>query len=171
MKFLRFISTSISHLEKWLVVFMLATMILLAFLQVVLRNFFSTGILWADPFLRHLVLWICFLGASLATLEDRHINIDVLNRFLKPKLKIFSGIIINIFAIYVSYLLADASFTFIKDEMNAATIAFRIGKIEFLTWHLQIIILIGFSIMIFRFFIKAVENIIEIFKKKQSENK
>ncbi|MBI2341120.1 MAG: TRAP transporter small permease subunit, partial [Deltaproteobacteria bacterium] len=53
----------------------MAAMIVLGFLQVVLRNFFGSGISWADVTVRHLVLWVGFFGAVLATIENRHITL------------------------------------------------------------------------------------------------
>jgi TRAP-type C4-dicarboxylate transport system permease small subunit len=58
---------TLGRVEKFLIVVMLSMMILVAFLQIVLRNAFSTGISWGDPLVRYLVLWVGFIGASLAT--------------------------------------------------------------------------------------------------------
>ena len=46
----------ISRVEQVLIAALLTVMILLAFLQIVLRNFFSTGIDWADSLVRYLVV-------------------------------------------------------------------------------------------------------------------
>lgn len=59
---------------------LLAAMILLAGLQILLRNFFDAGLLWIDPLLRILVLWLGLLGAAVATRDDRHIRLDLLSR-------------------------------------------------------------------------------------------
>ena len=67
MKFLNKINNWISLLEDWILVSIVLFMVLMAFLQVILRNIFDMGIIWGDILLRHLVLWIGFIGASLAT--------------------------------------------------------------------------------------------------------
>jgi TRAP-type C4-dicarboxylate transport system permease small subunit len=82
MKFLSFLDQKISRVEQFLISVLLAVMILLAFCQIVLRNFFSTGIDWGDSFVRYLVVWVGFLGAAIATKEDKHIAIDVLSRWI-----------------------------------------------------------------------------------------
>ena len=58
--------------------------IFLALLQILLRNAFGFGFLWAESVLKILVLWIALLGAMVATREDHHIKIDLLERFLSP---------------------------------------------------------------------------------------
>ena len=59
----------IGHIEKLLLSVLLASMIAVAFLQIVLRNFFDTGLPWGDSLVRYLVLWVGFIGAALATRE------------------------------------------------------------------------------------------------------
>jgi len=72
----------ISRLEKILIAVLLTVMILMAFSQIVLRNFFSTGIAWDDALVRYLVVWVGFVGAAIAAKEDRHISIDVFSRWV-----------------------------------------------------------------------------------------
>ena len=50
-------------LENIALVVMLGGMILLAFGQIILRNFLDTGFIWIDPLLRVMVLWIGMIGA------------------------------------------------------------------------------------------------------------
>ena len=45
----------------------LVSILVMALIQIVLRNVFDSGLLWAESFLRILVLWIAILGAMVAT--------------------------------------------------------------------------------------------------------
>ena len=47
-----------------------------------MRYFIKQGLPWVDLLLRQLVLWVPFLGASLATRENNHLSIDFLKHFL-----------------------------------------------------------------------------------------
>ena len=53
--------------EDSLMVILLSATILLAASQIVLRNLFDSGLIWADPTLRIMVLWLSLLGAIAAT--------------------------------------------------------------------------------------------------------
>jgi TRAP-type C4-dicarboxylate transport system permease small subunit len=160
MKLVGAISRALAWIEGGLTAILLATMIILAFLQVILRNFFQTGILWIDPFLRHMVLWVGFLGASLATRQEKHINLDLITRFLPPRgvemVRIFS----NLFAGAVTGFLAQAGWTFVQNEMSSGEELFRIGESAIPGWWFEVIIPAGFALMAFRFFIRAVEHLI-----------
>jgi C4-dicarboxylate transporter DctQ subunit len=153
MRFINAIDGLIAKLENILIIILLSLMVAVSFLQVILRNLFDTGILWADPFLRYVVLWIAFIGASLATREDRHINIDVFTRLLSPGLRKFSSVITNFFASVVCLLLLRASIDFVKMEIDFPSVVFLGLK----NWMLELIIPIGFGLMSLRFLFRAVK--------------
>ncbi len=155
MKLLKTIDNILAKVESALLILILMTMILMAFTQVLMRNFFQTSIIWGDTFLRHLVLWVGFIGASLATRENRHINIDVLSRILSPKIKRVTDSVVNLFAAVVCFFLMKAGITFIKYEIESESTLFA----GIPTWIFQIIIVIGFALIMFRFFIKTIERI------------
>ncbi|MFQ5804565.1 MAG: TRAP transporter small permease, partial [Candidatus Methylomirabilales bacterium] len=67
----------LAKLEQILIVTILTVTVLLAFLQVLLRNLGGIGLPWVEILLRNLVLWLGMAGASLATKQGRHIRIDV----------------------------------------------------------------------------------------------
>lgn len=140
------------RVEAFILVTTLALMVFIAFLQVILRNFFNAGILWGDTLARHLVLWVGFLGASLATFENRHININVLTRFLSPAWQKRSQLVVNLFSAVISALLTRAAFVFVRDERAADTRLF----LDIPLWLFMSIILIGFFIITVRFVLKTV---------------
>lgn len=161
MKLLRTLNSGILFIERSFVVALVATMVLLAFLQVVLRNYFSMGILWADPLLRHMVLWIGFVGASLATQHEKHISIDLITRFVSVRATNLIRIFTNLFACIVTYILAEAGWTFLKAEMESETTLLTIGTMEFPAWWFQLIIPVGFGLMCFRFLFRNLEHVNE----------
>lgn len=162
MKLLNKINNVLTFVEKFCIITILSLMVLLAFLQVVLRNVFSSGIIWGDTFLRHLVLWIGFLGATLAAERGKHISIDLVGRFVKGKMAIVIQLITNSFATIISYLLARAGWIFLQSEIDSGDILFSIGEKSIFTWWFEIIIPLGFGLISFHFFIRAVEHIISL---------
>jgi TRAP-type C4-dicarboxylate transport system permease small subunit len=135
------------HLEKWVLVLLISFLTVFAILQIILRNFFSTGLVWGDDLLRHGVLWISFLGAARATLEKKHIRIDLLSRIV-PARAIF---VVDFMCCFISFLICLAlfwaSWNFVQDERLAGDISF--ASIPF--WWLELIFPISFGLMAFRF--------------------
>ncbi|MBU1700398.1 MAG: TRAP transporter small permease [Candidatus Eisenbacteria bacterium] len=99
----------------------LFTTIFLAALQIVLRNFFHTGLIWIDPLLRYIVLWIGLLGAFVATRKLRHITIDVLGRLLPSSYQAAGRILTSAVAFVASVLLANASWMYLEGEVLFGT--------------------------------------------------
>ncbi len=165
MKYLDALNTWIARVETVLIVITLSVMILLAFLQVLLRNFFDQGILWGDILLRHLVLWVGFIGASLATRDEKHISIDLFSRFFHNRGKDTVHLITNLFSVFISYLLTDASWYFVMDEKMAGTTIFN----DIPVWYFQIIIPIGFGLITFRFLLLAIKNSQSILQKRKQD--
>jgi TRAP-type C4-dicarboxylate transport system permease small subunit len=163
MKLLHSLDRIFYRIEFGLLVVFLGSMVLLAFMQVVLRNFFNTGLVWADTIVRHLVLWLGFVGATLATREERHIGIDAITRFLSARAKLVILILTSVFAAIVCYYLAAAAWTFVLDErVNGGELVLGIQ-----TWVALLIIPAGYVLIAFHFLVKAIENTISIFSKQK----
>jgi TRAP-type C4-dicarboxylate transport system permease small subunit len=137
----------IGRVEKFLVTLMLSVMILLAFFQIVLRNFFATGLAWGDPLVRYLVLWVGFTGATLAAREGKHIKIEVFSNWISDRGRLYLYVISNLVSTCICGLLTYAACTFIRNEA-------QIGSTTFFgmpVWLPQLIIPITFGLMTFRF--------------------
>lgn len=137
--------------ESALLILLLGVMIVLAFAQVVLRNVFAEGLLWGEILLRHLVLWVGFLGAALAASNERHINIDAFTRFLAPRVQSGVKVATSIFAGVVCYLLMQASAAFVGAEREGHGNVF--GQIP--AWYAEMIIPVGFGLIGFHFVVRA----------------
>lgn len=152
--------------EKTLIVVLLSVMILLAFLQVILRQFFSMGFLWADVFLRHLVLWVGFLGAAIATQEGKHFAIDLVKKFFPERIRKIVEIVTNAFAVGCLLFIADAAVRFFKDEKEIGTILFTVGRLQVPSYWLNLIIPLGFILILIHFFLKLAEDFVLVFKRE-----
>lgn len=161
MKWVRSFSEIISRFENLLLVIFVLFMIGLSFVQVVLRNFFSSGFDWADICLRNIVLWVGFIGASLATRDNRHITVDALTNFLSPRLKLIAEFLTSIVSVGIGCVFIWASVSFVHSEYEAESLAFL--GISF--WMVEIIIPVGFGLITLRFFLKAMEDFSKLFAR------
>jgi TRAP-type C4-dicarboxylate transport system permease small subunit len=155
MKTLKKLDNGLFYFENFIILLTLGIMVVLSFLQVVLRNLFDTGILWGDILLRHLVLWVGFVGASLATRDEKHINVDILSRLLPPRFLPFIKFLVYLAAMVVCSILARASYVFLSFEIEAGTTLF----LDIPSWYIQIILPAGFGLIGLRFLLKLVEQI------------
>jgi len=144
----------IDRTEHRLLVILLSLMILIAFFQIVLRNLFETGLAWGDPLVRNLVLWVSFIGAALATKEGKHINIDVVSRWMSPRGKIVIEAITDLFSSFICTLLTFAALKFIKNEAQMGDTTF----LRIPSWIPEIILPLTFGLMALRFGLRSLKN-------------
>ncbi len=145
----------IDRVEQILLVTLLSSMILIAFLQIILRNLFSTGLAWGEPLIRNLVLWIGFIGATLATREGKHINIDLVSKWLPSRGKNLVPLTTHLFSLSICSLLTYAALKFIKNEAEMGNIIF----LNIPTWIPGMILPITFGLMTFRFGLRFFKNL------------
>ncbi len=165
MKVLHALSSLLVRIETALLVLFLSVMVVFAFGQVVLRNVFGTSLLWIDPLVRQTVLWAGFLGAALATSEDRHISIDAFTKYLSPGTKSIVKIVTELAAAVITFFLALAAWGFVRDEILN-------GEGQFLgipSWVYLVIIPAGYGLIAAHFLIGAAERAVERFGRAGRE--
>jgi len=150
---------TLGRVEKFLVAAMLSVMILLAFLQIILRNVFSTGISWGDPLVRYLVLWVGLIGASLASKEGKHITIEVFSIWFSGHASRYLKAISYLVSAFICGLLTFAGWTFVQNEAQMGGITF----LEIPVWIPQVIIPVTFALMTLRFGFSAFAELTMIF--------
>ena len=156
MSVLRGFDRVLTKAVTWLLVFFFVTMLGIAALQVILRIILHTGIIWGDIAARHMVLWVGFFGAYMATREDKHFHIDVLTRFLHPKLKAWFGAFSDLFAIVICYFMLEASLTFVHVGMDADSMLF----LQVPQRAAAMIVPLGFGLILVQFLLRMIENVV-----------
>jgi TRAP-type C4-dicarboxylate transport system permease small subunit len=150
----RYIS-KISVIENSLLVLLLCAMIIMASLQIILRNFFDTGFSWSDPLLRMMVLWLGLMGAMVATRENNHISIDILTRYMPQRARAIKQVVTDVFACIVCGVLAYHSIRLLLQDFAAGVSAFA----DIPAWIFEIILPVGFSVMCLRYLLRLITGI------------
>ncbi|MFC1664935.1 TRAP transporter small permease [Pseudomonadota bacterium] len=143
------------RLEDALLAMFLFMLIVLACLQIGLRNLADTGLSWADPTLRVMVLWIGLLGALAASRSNNHISIDLLSRFVEGRSLALVQATTSLFTSFVCGLLAVYAFRFLWFEFEAQATAFA----GIPAWILESIIPIVFTLISLRYFLLFIQSI------------
>lgn len=116
------------HFEEYILIGMMVIMVILIFVQVVMRYVLGTSILWSEELARYLFIWITWLGAAFAVKENQLITVDVVKDRLPQPLKgyveILAFIIFLIFNIVMLKLSADLLATIY--QRNQLTPAMRV---------------------------------------------
>lgn len=156
---------ALHRLEDGLLALLLGAMVLLAPLQILLRGVFDTGIAWADPLLRVLVLWVGLLGALAASRDGRQISVDVISRLLPARPRAAAGALTSLFTAGVSGLVAVHAARFVGSEREFGIIAFSGVP----AWTLESILPFAFAAIGLRYLLRAAADSKALFSPEDPE--
>lgn len=163
------ILSSLARAGKWLedalLVLILTGMILLAAAQIVLRNFFDVGFIWGDELLRMLVLWLAVAGAVAASRSDKHIAIELLNRYLPERGALAAKLVVHLFTAAVCGFVAWHALAFVRTSHEFGDLL--LGSVP--AWILQSVLPIGFGLVSWRYAVFTVRELFELFGRKAPE--
>ena len=85
---------------------MMAVMTITIIIQVFLRYIFSYSLSWSEEVARYLMIWVAFLGGSLALKKGLHIGVELVVTRLDPGVKrwvvFFSQLLIFLFLVFLT---------------------------------------------------------------------
>ncbi|WP_136796062.1 TRAP transporter small permease [Desulfosediminicola ganghwensis] len=154
------------HFEELVLCLLLSSMILLACLQILLRSVFSSGLVWADPLLRYLVLWSGLLGAVLATSRGEHIAIDLAEHIVPLKLQPLVKVLCNLFCAVTSGFLTWAAFLFIQSEIEYGSPSL----FGLPSWYLNVIFPLAFGLICLRYTLLFCSSVAALFRPGKVSN-
>ena len=163
-KFFALVGTLLSWAEAAFICLLLLAMILLASVQIFLRSFYSSGLLWADPLLRFLVIWAGLFGAAVATKQAKHISIDIISHLVPAQFMPWLRVLLNFFSAAVCIILTSAAVKFVRDE------ALYGGRsiLDIPSWELNLIYPLAFGIIAARFLILALKDLDRLVLRKST---
>lgn len=144
----------------------LGLMVVLAFLQVVLRQlqgatFQPVG--WFDRVSMLMVIWVAMLGASVATAEGRHISIEALPKLLGPTGKRRLALFVNLVAAVVTGVMLALSLVYMQLSQLPDTnhlFVIKALELEVYRWPFLLVVPWGLGVMTLRFVLRAVESVV-----------
>ena len=142
----------LQRIEDGILAALVLTLVGLAGAQIVLRDFFDTGLSWGDPLMRDLVLWTGMLGALAAVRDDKHIALDVLQRFLSPLAQRVARFATLVFAAAVCAAMAWYSYGLVEIEFSGGAAA---TSLPIPAWVPETILPFAFALMALRFLLRA----------------
>ncbi len=152
LKKLNSLRTALLKIEDFILIGMLLAAILMAVLQIFLRNFFDSGVVWGDVFLRIIVLWIGMFGAMYASRNNEHINIELGVKYLSAKARPYVQAVVFIFTAIICGIVAWYSLEFVLFEYEDGAMAF--AKVP--VWLTEAIIPVAFASIAIRYIISTV---------------
>jgi TRAP-type transport system small permease protein len=147
-------------IENLLLCSLLLTMVALAVWQIIARNLLGGGLLWADEFLKILLLWLGMAGAVAASREGKHIQIDVLSRLLPDRFQTAAQLVTGLFTAAVCSLCAWHAGRFVLMEREFGSTV--LGNAP--AWIFEAAIPVAFGLIAYRYAIDSGRRLLELFR-------
>ena len=147
----RFISRGVDWVERAVLAVLVTGMVVLAALQILLRNVWHTGLNWAEPLLGMALLWLTLLGALAAAGLGRHLSIDLAVALVPRRWSSWLTRATSVFAAVVCGLLAWAAGRYVgfQREMDMSVL------LGLPVWKHYMVIPVVFWLMAFRFAVRV----------------
>jgi len=138
----------LSRLEEILIGLLIASASVILFANVVARYVLNSGIPWADEVVRYQIVWMVFLGGSVAARKGIHIGVDIVVKMAPPKIGRFILLIIHAIVIFFCGVLVyfGAELTAQTREFGQVSTALQAPM-----WIFQLAIPVGSALMAIRF--------------------
>lgn len=138
--------------ETFVLVALFLSLIILAVVQILLRNAFASGLIWAESYVRISVLWIAMIGAMIASRSDQHIAIDVAVKKLPKIIRTIAKRVTGLFTSGVCFIMAWYSLQLVMQEYEYGGYAF--GAVP--NWSCEAIIPFAFFVIALRYLVAVI---------------
>lgn len=120
---------------------------LLVFIEVVLRFFFNTGLLWAQEATLYMSAWMVLMGASWGIREGAHIGVDALVKKFSPTMQ--KAITLTALALCLIYcgLFLYGSWVYLS---KMKMIGIEMEDIAIEKWKAMLCLILGFGLLALR---------------------
>jgi len=104
--------------NQYLCGFCLATMVLVVFVNTVLRYCFNSGIIMAEELVRYLFVWATYLAVISVYYEHKHIAVTTLTDRLSPHMQVVFSFFTGLLALYGLGVLVQGSWLYFLETTN-----------------------------------------------------
>jgi TRAP-type C4-dicarboxylate transport system permease small subunit len=118
MNFIKKIDNLLEKLEKYLVIFLFASLVFLITLNILSRNIINYSFEEIYEAAPAAVLWLSLAGSSLALKNRRHIKMELVLRFCPKTYRDYANFVASLFGMAVMGILFYSSLQFVENEIH-----------------------------------------------------
>lgn len=131
----------------------------LVFVNVVMR-FFGFGLTWSEELIRYLIIWMTFIGLSVAVREGSHMTIEMLPDYLKGKKKYLLTLSIYTIGIVFSIMLTWFGIQFVNFSYGTGQLSSALN----ISFYMVYIVLPISGLLIL---IRYIDRLIHLIRRKE----
>jgi C4-dicarboxylate transporter DctQ subunit len=134
--------------EEGLIVFLMAAMTIVTFVQVVARYIFNYSFVWALELTGVMFAWLIFIGMSYGVRVGAHIGVDAVVKSLAPATARLVGIVAAVLCVVYASIVFVGGFTYVRKMYDVGIL---MQDIPIQQWIPRVILPLGFALLAIRF--------------------
>lgn len=138
----------IEHLEEGLIIFLMAAMTLVTFMQVVARYVFNYSFVWALELTGVMFAWLIFAGMSYGVRVGAHIGVDAVVKSLSAGPARVVGSLAAALCIVYALIVTVGGAQYVRKMYDVGIL---MQDIPVQQWIPRVILPLGFALLAFRF--------------------
>jgi C4-dicarboxylate transporter, DctQ subunit len=138
----------LEYLEEGLVIFLMAAMTLITFVQVVARYVFNYSFVWALELVGVMFAWLIFVGMSYGVRVGAHIGVDAVVKMVGAKAARAMAVIATLLCLAYALIIAFGGYQYVLKMYNVGIL---MQDMPVQQWIPRAILPAGFALLALRF--------------------
>lgn len=147
---------------------LLGAMIGVAVFQIINRQLLggSFTLVWADEFVKIVVLWLAMVGSIAAARDNKHIRIDLVTHILGGRIVSVIKIVVDSFAAGVCAVIGWHAYRLVREEISWGDTIFT----DVPLWIMHVIVPVAFALISYRFVVRVLRLIVDLARSPQEDD-
>lgn len=142
------VNNIVDRVEEGVIAFLLTTMTLIAFVQVIARYVFNYSFVWALELVTFMFAWLIFLGISYGVRVGSHIGVDALVKSLPPAKARAVGVVATLLCMVYAAIVFYGGWIYVAKMVEIGIMG---EDIPIPQWVPRLVLPLGYAFLFFRF--------------------
>ncbi|MDV2857025.1 TRAP transporter small permease [Oceanimonas sp. CAM02] len=137
----------IDNIERVICSTLLATFVVILFIQIISRQLFNHSISWSEELSTYMFVWFVYFGASYATKLAAHNRVTFQFKLFPPRVAVYSEALADLIWVGFNSYFVWLSYDFVFNKMN---LFWKSQTLGFPMKYVYVILPVAFALMTFR---------------------
>ncbi|GEA15707.1 putative TRAP transporter small permease protein [Moorella sp. E308F] len=149
---------------QYTIIILLSGMVIVVFFNVIGRYFLNAAIAWSEEVSRFMLIWLVFLGAILAYINDEHLGLDIVVKSIPKKAAKVIAVIADLLVLYAITIILKGGYSITMESWDWTSPAAAIPYA-----YVYLIVPISGAILFLQTILKIIYHIKALFMREASD--
>lgn len=101
---------------RWAMCLLMSLMVVIVFANVIARYYLSASLAWSEEVARFMLIWLVFIGAVLAYVNDEHLGLDIIVQLFPRRIRYGLAVVADLLIMVAIYLIIHGGAVLMRDS-------------------------------------------------------